>query len=292
MAASTIRAYLRAQVDELRRADPQVRQGTGDAVHAMRVASRRLRSALATYRPLLSPGPVDELRAELAWLSGALGAARDAEVVRDRVLAAVGSLPPDLAVGPVAARANRELDADAAVARAASVDALTSPRWPALLARLEELVADPPFEPRVRRGRSALHGLARHDLGRVVRALRAVHEEPDPARRDPLLHELRKTAKRARYAGESVIPVFDDRARAFAARMARLQELLGEHQDTVVVRSRLRVLAAHAAAAGEDTCAYAVLDALQAVGPGDPEATVAQADRIVDAARRAWPVRG
>ena len=60
-----------------------------DAVHKMRVATRRLRSALTTFKPLFDADVVRPLGGELKWLAGELGAARDAEVMRDRVRTAV-----------------------------------------------------------------------------------------------------------------------------------------------------------------------------------------------------------
>jgi CHAD domain-containing protein len=45
----------------------------------MRVATRRLRSALATYRQLFDAQRTEPVRQELAWLGTALGKPRDAE---------------------------------------------------------------------------------------------------------------------------------------------------------------------------------------------------------------------
>ena len=67
-----------------------------DAVHKMRVAVRRLRSALATYRRLLDRDETDALRDELKWLGGVLGPVRDAEVIRDHLDAAVQAEPASL----------------------------------------------------------------------------------------------------------------------------------------------------------------------------------------------------
>ena len=62
----------------MRRLDPAVRLDADDAVHKMRVAVRRLRSTLATYRRLLDRDVTEPLRDELKWLGGVLGAVRDA----------------------------------------------------------------------------------------------------------------------------------------------------------------------------------------------------------------------
>ena len=74
--------------------------------------------------------------------------------------------------------------------------------------------------------------------------------QPEGAKREELLHEARKSAKRARYAAESVSSAFGKHATAFAAAMEGMQEALGEHQDSVVARQRLRELAGEASNPG------------------------------------------
>ena len=84
-----ILAHIREQVEQVQAQDLPVRLDAPDAVHKMRVATRRLRSALTTFKPLFAADVVRPLRDELKWLAGELGAARDAEVMRDRVRKAV-----------------------------------------------------------------------------------------------------------------------------------------------------------------------------------------------------------
>ncbi|MCU1644623.1 MAG: hypothetical protein JWN03_4898 [Nocardia sp.] len=81
---------LAADVDRLRVAEPEVRQDLPDSVHQMRVATRRLRSLLRSYRPAFARRPVTELSDELRWLAGLLGVARDAEVRADQFEALLG----------------------------------------------------------------------------------------------------------------------------------------------------------------------------------------------------------
>ena len=64
------------------------------------------------------------------------------------------------------------------------------------------------------------------------------------------LHEVRKAAKRARYAAEPLVPVAGKDAKRFVKAMKGLQSSLGHHQDSVVVEEQLRLLADRAAAAG------------------------------------------
>ena len=88
-AGDVVLAHVREQVEQVRSQDLPVRLDAQDAVHKMRVATRRLRSALTTFKPLFAADVVRPLRGELKWLAGELGAARDAEVMRDRVRSAV-----------------------------------------------------------------------------------------------------------------------------------------------------------------------------------------------------------
>ena len=96
-------AYLWEQADAIRATDPLVRRNAPDSVHAMRVACRRMRSTLQSFRVVLDRDRTDDLVDELRWLAGQLGGARDLEVQEQRIGAAVSALPPELAMGPVAA---------------------------------------------------------------------------------------------------------------------------------------------------------------------------------------------
>ena len=63
-------------VRELLLRDGDAREDERDGVHKMRVATRRLRSALSTYRPVLSTNRTEPVRDELSWLGRELGAPR------------------------------------------------------------------------------------------------------------------------------------------------------------------------------------------------------------------------
>src|SRR5215472_8670210 len=104
MAVTTLAPYASAQMDALGANAARARDGDPDAVHDARVAVRRLRSTLRTFRPLLPAADLDSIRAELRWLGASLGQVRDAQVMSDRLIAAVDAEPPELVVGPVLAR--------------------------------------------------------------------------------------------------------------------------------------------------------------------------------------------
>ena len=59
---------------------PAVQQGQIEGVHQMRVAFRRLRSGLKVFRPLIPRETSASLVADLRWLNGFLGPARDWDV--------------------------------------------------------------------------------------------------------------------------------------------------------------------------------------------------------------------
>src|SRR5215218_6011630 len=102
-------AHLREQVEQVQAYDLPVRLDAPDAVHKMRVATRRLRSALTTFKALFAPDVVRPVRGELTWLAGELGVARDAEVMRDRVRRAVEAEGEVFEAGSVSAVSDEEL---------------------------------------------------------------------------------------------------------------------------------------------------------------------------------------
>jgi CHAD domain-containing protein len=68
----------------------------------------------------------------------------------------------------------------------------------------------------------------------VWKALARRAKAADASPTDPALHALRIRAKRARYAAEALAPFVGPRSSGFARAAARLQDVLGRHQDAVV----------------------------------------------------------
>jgi CHAD domain-containing protein len=246
-AGEVVRAYLAKQDQQLREQDLRVRLGAPDSVHRARVASRRLRNALRTFGALFDPAVVRPLRDELGWLAGELGRARDAEVLHHRVRTAADAEDPGDASLAAAATADTALRDAAAAARDEVLVVLDSDRYHRLLHDLHALITDPPYAERAAgRAKAVLpRQVAKRDAKVRSRLDRARRLQPGH-RRDEVLHEARKAAKGARYAGEAVATVFGTDAARYAAAMEDLQEVLGEHQDSVVTRGRLRELAQHA----------------------------------------------
>lgn len=263
--------YLLAQRDAIVANDRGVRDGDPTAVHRMRVATRRLRSTLRTFAPLLT-GDVDRLHDEAKWLTGALGAVRDGDVMADRLAAAVAAEPPELVLGPVAARIHQHLSHRTAEARTQLEAALDSPRYAALIDAIGA-AADAPPATRITRDR--LRRLAHKAVLRADRRLATVDRVdrsgrttdapsmPGGLNRNDRLHEARKSYKRARYAIELVGPLAKGPAKRLADRLTELQDVLGAHQDSIVTGQLLRQYGIKAHLAGENAFTYGLLHARQ-----------------------------
>lgn len=247
-AGAVLLEYLAAQVDRIAVEDLRVRRGEPDAVHQLRVASRRLRSALQAYRPLLDRDRTDPLVDGLRAFGAALAPARDAEVLRERISTALADLPGELVLGPVQAQTTRHFARTEAEARAAVLTELDGVRFTALRSGLDALVENPPLTKRAARpARRELSALAARSARRLERAVGAAVDGSLPAdERDDAVHSARKAGKRLRYATEVARPAVGKPAKRFTKRLKAFQSALGEHQDTVVARTALRELGAAA----------------------------------------------
>jgi CHAD domain-containing protein len=217
--------------------DPVVRIGEDpEGVHQARVATRRLRSHLRTFRALLEPEWDEQLRDELGWLGAELGTVRDADVLLDRLQTRVATLDHDddrLAAVTLTEGLVRDRD----TARETLLDSMRSDRYLQLLDRLVNAAHRPRVVIVVGMDHAeTLRGLVRAPWRHLRNAVDAL-TDPTP---DAALHEVRIRAKRARYAAEVVEPAFGKPAREFAKAITGLQGVLGEHQDAVVAGAWLR----------------------------------------------------
>jgi CHAD domain-containing protein len=289
-AGEVIGAYLRSQAERLKSLDPKVRRAEPDSVHQMRVASRRLRSALRSFGAVVGRPETDHLAAELRWLGGVLGEARDAEVQAERLDEQVRQTDIEELLGPVQAR----IQAHNAKARAASLKAvsaaLKSARYYALLDELDLLTADVPSGAAARESaRQALPAAVARSYRKTRRRMRTALRAPAGRPREAALHEVRKAAKQARYAAEAVAPVLGRDAARFGNRMKKLQTVLGDHQDTVVGRQLARRLGIAAQLAGESAFSYGLFYGLDACAGAGLQARAAKAWREASRGRyRRW----
>ena len=247
LARAWLHELLAAQLEALQVQHDRLQRHEPDAVHDMRVAARRLRSSLASYRPLLPKEATRAVRDDLKWVGQELSEARDTEVMLklldsrldgetdEEVLAAKDVVEGELA--EVLRTGFAEADA-----------MLTSARYRATIERATDLVD------------GVRHGLRTGgaDLDAEAAACDAVHRAVKRLRRrtrqaDGLdhsteegiaaLHEVRKAAKRARYSAEAAAPMLGEDATRLATAAEDVQTLLGDHRDEVVLRDRLRDLA-------------------------------------------------
>jgi len=232
-----VRYALARSVTRLIREDPKIRASAeADPVHDARVATRRLRSDLKTLEPYVAP--VEGLRQELGWLGGLLGAVRDLDVLIERMDARIRELsgPDRAAAAPILAKLKDDHDRR----RSELLDGVDSARYLTLLGELIEASRTPPLKRSTdrRRARGVLRTVTRKAWRRTARAVDRLESSPP----DAALHEIRKRAKRARYAAELGREVFGKPAMRLAERLADVQDELGALQDTVVAEERLRSL--------------------------------------------------
>jgi CHAD domain-containing protein len=227
--ADGVTGYVQQQVEEMRRQDLRIRQDADDAVHRMRVASRRIRSVLQAYKGSRA------LKEELRWLGTVLGEARDLEVLHGHLRKSIDELPAELVLGNVRQRLTETFAPREQQARAKVVEALRGKRYFALLNRLETVKL------RLNDGR------LRKTKKRVAKAWR------DEANNRATLHDVRKAAKRARYAAEAA------GKEKLARRMKKLTKRLGEHQDSVVARQELRSIGIQSHLDGDNAYTYGLL---------------------------------
>jgi CHAD domain-containing protein len=259
-AGEVVLAYLRIQAGALTSLEPRVRAEEDDSVHQMRVATRRLRAALRSFGQVIPRSRSEKLAAELKWLGGLLGVARDGDVIPEHLRAALRPTPAELLIGPVQARVQGYFAPRRASAREELIEALDAPRYRELLAALEQLCHELPAGPRA--GDPALDVLPAA-VGKAYRQankrMRLARHTPDGPAQDAALHQARKSARRARYAAEVTRPAAGRPAKAFAKQMKKVQSVLGDHQDSVIARRAARDLGIGAHLAGENAFTYGLL---------------------------------
>jgi CHAD domain-containing protein len=190
---------------------------------------------------------------------------RDLDVLEDRLLAEIDEQESLLVIGPVRARTRRELRAQRRDTRDRLDDAMRSDRYLRLLAELSGLLSDPPLTERAAKKPTRMGRDVERSVRRVQRAIRRADKAADPRERDVDLHDIRKAAKRARYAAEVAQPVYGKGARRLARTMESAQEVLGEHQDAVTARPALRDLGVKAYLAGENGFTFGLLSGAEQV---------------------------
>jgi CHAD domain-containing protein len=261
-AGEVVTAYLHDHVNQLRAAEMAIRNAEPEGVHDMRVAVRRVRSTLRTFRKVYRKDDQDRVRGlagELKWLSDTLGAARDAEVLTRQLAAHIDATPTELVLGPVSAEVDRHLARNAANARTALLSAVDSARYADLVSALDVFVASTPSHQKGRKpAADVLPPLVAKAYRRAGRATKKAEHTTGPAR-DNALHQVRKAVKRLRYAAEATIPVAGRPAERYRRHSKKVQQVLGDHHDYVVLKDTLRELGVQAHLNGTNGFTFGLL---------------------------------
>lgn len=220
-----------------------------DPVHEMRVAVRRLRSAIALFRPAVGCPAVDAASAGLKALADRLAPARDWDVFVAETAAAVAKVLPD---DPSLRRLRAASERRRRQAYAALRDWLRGREFRRLGIALAGLAGGQAWRAAFPRAQAetlalGLDEFAHRALARRLRRLAAAGadiEHLDAA----ALHAIRLRAKRMRYVAEVFAPLYPGKAtRRFMRRLARLQDRLGRLNDSAVADALLATLGAGAA---------------------------------------------
>lgn len=254
---------------------PTLQSASVQDVHDARVAARRLRSMLKTFRPLLDQRRARLYRADLRSFAQSMGSAREADV-RSVLLRSL--VRADRGIGSAD---RRRLEALLYAARSDSREQLrrcvAGPEWAALCTALRR-------HP-VGRALLAVRDARPGDvMGRVAQAwrrpVRLLKRRPETADE---LHELRLAFKHCRYALEPVADVAPEATARLLRRLRAAQDRLGEHRDTLLaghwVRQQEPVLGAALVGRLLDDLAQRELELRRQ--------SVARAGRVLDA-WQAW----
>ena len=231
-----IRHTIAESVASLMRHDPGVRLGDDvEDVHRARGATRRLRSQLRTFRDVLDPTWTGSLREELRWLGTNLGTVRDKQVMSQRLRGRRAALPPD--DGSLIDELAQELQNESEEARARLVLDMRADRYVDLIDRLVDASRSPVMTDQAQQpAATSMPALAHRDWKRLRKGVSGLPQSPADAE----LHRIRILAKRVRYAAEAASPVIGKKATRLAERAAALQDVLGDHQDSVTAQRWLR----------------------------------------------------
>ena len=247
------------QIEQLLVWDRAVRADAPDAVHQMRVTTRKIRSLLRDAQDSFGSTDSEWVQAELRELAAVLGVARDAEVLGERYQRQLDLLAPDLVRGRIRERLVKGADRRYQTGLRRSLIAMRSERYFRLLDTLDAVVAEVAVPPTGEEPAPVTIDTAYRRVRKAAKAAAAAEQEGAPAEEggehdsDEALHRIRKRAKRLRYTAAAT------GADKVAEQAKIIQTLLGDHQDSVVSREHLiqQTEAAHVAV--EDTFTYGLL---------------------------------
>lgn len=232
-----------------------------EGVHQLRVALRRLRSALGLMRSVGRLNKLDSLRAEAKWLAQNSSSARDWDIFRRETMPAVAKACPSVT----------GFDA---------LEQVSSKRQQAAYQKVRLALADPRcarfvlglgawIEARGWRGGDVVpEDLARLAVPAIDFAGNVLSDQQAKVLKRGRrfkslgadeLHRLRLAAKKLRYVADFLLPLYEDRksVKRFSRRLAALQEELGSYNDIAITASLLDGLSAKSEETGTAIAAIA-----------------------------------
>ncbi len=225
-----IQARLQSQFTQMVLHDPGTRLGRdNEALHQMRVATRRMRAIFRAVRSFLEPEWAKKVRGKVGWIGSLLGEVRDWDVLLESLEKEYSSLelPEKQSFTPIL----RTFQDERSASRARLLEGLRSDRYVDLLNTLENTLTHLPFQP----DHPGMVDLAKKSFGKLEEYVEST--QCRFPRQE--LHRIRILVKRARYTVELTAPFLGKRAKRFLQHAKSLQEVLGEHQDALVVESQI-----------------------------------------------------
>lgn len=209
-----------------------------EGVHDMRVASRRLRSALRDFMPYLRKGKLRRANDYLKAIADALGAVRDEDVAIMALEELIKEAPEDVVAGVERLVAQRAADREEA--RAELVEAITE----GIIARLqgeftyalEHAAKNPRRKGGAKKDKEPETDATFRQAGRDIIAagfkeLQKLSTSLHQPHGEERLHRMRIAAKRLRYAIELFAHCWGEPLVPFSEEIADMQGHLGELHD-------------------------------------------------------------
>ena len=231
---------LRRQFATMRAHEGGTRLGEDpEELHDMRVATRRMRSALKFFEDAL-PEEAEHFRRELKFFAGVLGAVRDLDVQIEQLWTWISEA--DEEDSEHLSKAINVLEKRRAAAREDLLEALDSGRYERFESSFAEFLQRGPAAGGYA-DKSAL-AVAPYLLSQPYRKWRKAAKRVDETSHPEEYHDLRKKGKRLRYALEFLSGVYGEKATGKIVKpLKELQDVLGRHQDLFVSGDLLRQLA-------------------------------------------------
>lgn len=210
-----------------------------EGLHDMRVAARRLRAAMAAFRPFL-PLSMEKSRQELGWVAAALGVVRDLDVQLERMAEWRAGFTEE--EGHALDAIEALLTTRRAAGRKAMLAALDSRRYERFIERFAAMLRR--GAPRsFATGHTPILAAAPDLLEKHYRRVRRLGDAITAGSPAAEYHTLRIDAKKLRYALEFVGPIYGKPAVEFSQRVTALQDVLGLHQDAEIAVTMLEEMA-------------------------------------------------